>query len=81
MECCDFSPRFTTLHFLCDLMCRPNKLEFYITLGWKGLPIINTVAYWALSKVMKKVKSCEYSPLGQCYKSFSVDNLLILVVS
>jgi hypothetical protein len=25
----------------------PNKLECYITLGWKGLLGINTIAYWA----------------------------------
>ncbi len=28
----------TALHFLCNLWMGPNKLEYYITLGWKGLP-------------------------------------------
>ncbi len=26
----------------------PNNLEIYITLGWKGLPGTNTLAYWPL---------------------------------
>ncbi len=26
----------------------PNKLECYITLGWRSLPRINTLAYWAI---------------------------------
>jgi len=25
----------------------PQQLEFYITLGWKGLPGKNTLAIWA----------------------------------
>jgi len=25
----------------------PNTSECYVTLGWKGLPGTNTVAYWA----------------------------------
>jgi hypothetical protein len=25
----------------------PNKLECYITLGWKGFPVTKTPAYWA----------------------------------
>ncbi len=40
----------------------PNKLEFFIKLGWKGLPVINTLAYWAHLEVMNKMKSCEYNP-------------------
>ncbi len=39
----------------------PNKLECYITQGWK-LPVTTTPAYWALSQVKKKIKCCEYSP-------------------
>ncbi len=31
---------FTTLHFLCSLQNGPNKLEFYIILGSKGLPYV-----------------------------------------
>jgi hypothetical protein len=30
-------------------------------LGWKGLPITNTLAYWARSYVMKKIKCSKYS--------------------
>jgi len=37
----------------------PNKLEYCITQGWKGLPGANTLAYWAHSRVMKKMEYCE----------------------
>jgi len=36
----------TTLHCLSNLQKWPNKLECYITLGWKGLPVTNTLALW-----------------------------------
>jgi len=32
--------------FSSKLNNEPNKLECYITLGWKGLPITTTLAYW-----------------------------------
>jgi len=31
-----------------------NELEFYITLGWKGLPQTNTLAFWPISKLRRK---------------------------
>jgi hypothetical protein len=37
------------LHFLCSLWMWPIILECYITLGWKGLPGTNILAYWANS--------------------------------
>jgi hypothetical protein len=37
---------FTTLHFFLNLVLH--------TLGWKGLQGINTLAYWAHSKVRKE---------------------------
>jgi hypothetical protein len=36
---------FTTHHFLLNLLDGPNKLECYITLGWKSLPGTNTLDY------------------------------------
>ncbi len=37
-----------------------NKLECYITLGWKGLPVANTLAYSAHSYI---TQNCyEYDP-------------------
>jgi hypothetical protein len=39
---------------------RPNKLECYITLGWKGLLPDNTIAYWANLYIMQKIKCSEY---------------------
>jgi hypothetical protein len=44
-------------------MNQPNKLECYITLGWKGLQVKNTLAYWVYLEVTKKIKGCEYDPL------------------
>ncbi len=40
----------------------PNKLGWYITLGWKGFPGTNTLAYWAHSQVVKKMKCCKCYP-------------------
>ncbi len=37
----------------------PNRLDCYITLGWKVFPGTNTLAYWAHSY---KKKCCEYNP-------------------
>ncbi len=37
-----------------------NKLDCYITLGWKDLTVANTLAYWAYLKGIKKMKCCEY---------------------
>ncbi len=37
-------------------MNEPNKLECYITLGWKVLPGKNTLAYFAHLHVLKKMK-------------------------
>jgi hypothetical protein len=39
-----------------------KKLDFYITIGWRSLPGTNTAAFWAHSKVMKKMNCCEYGP-------------------
>jgi hypothetical protein len=36
---------FTKLQFLDNLKNGPNKLECYITRGWKGLLRTNTLAY------------------------------------
>ncbi len=41
-----------------------EKLECYITLGWKGFPVTNTIAYWDYSQARKKMKCCEYNPNG-----------------
>ncbi len=43
-----------------QLINRPNKLECYITLGWKDLPGTNALAYWAHLNVMRKIKFGEY---------------------
>jgi hypothetical protein len=38
----------------------PNKLECFITLGWRGFPLTNTLGYWTNLWVKKKMKCCEY---------------------
>ncbi len=40
-----YSPPF----IFSKLMNGPNKLECYITIGWKGLAVTNTLAYWVHS--------------------------------
>ncbi len=37
-------------------MNEPNKVECYITIVWKGLPLANTLAYWTNLQVLKKMK-------------------------
>ncbi len=44
----------------------PNKLECYITPGWKGLLETNNLGYWAHSQVTKKqrvVNTTEDNPI------------------
>ncbi len=36
-------------------------------MGWKGLPVTNTQAYWIHSSVQKKIKCCEYGPRDWIY--------------
>jgi spore coat protein U-like protein len=38
----------------------PNKQEYLITLGRKGLPVTNTLVYCAHLLAMKKMKGCKY---------------------
>jgi len=40
----------------------PNKLECYIALRWKHLPIANTLASWAHLQLEMKMKGCEHGP-------------------
>ncbi len=61
MKCCEYISS-VSIHnptFSLQLMIRPNMLEFYMTWGWKGSPITNTLACLVHSKVVKKMKHCE----------------------
>ncbi len=67
MKCCEYGPRnqgtWGRIHstsFSLKFKNEPNKLECYITLGLKGLPLTNTLAYWQHSEVTKKMKCFEY---------------------
>jgi hypothetical protein len=42
-------------------MKKPNKLEYLSLASLSSLMLCNSLAYWADSKVMKKMK-CEYGP-------------------
>ncbi len=48
----------------------PNKQECYITLSWKGQTWTNTLAYWAHSKIKKKMECCKYDSRDLHYISF-----------
>jgi hypothetical protein len=39
-----------------------NKLECYITQGWKGLHVTNTQAHWVYKYVMKKIRVMNKTP-------------------
>jgi hypothetical protein len=44
------------------LMNGPNKLDHYITLGWKGLPGTITLAYWIHSILESKCSVVDMHP-------------------
>ncbi len=46
--------------FSSKLMSKPNKLEFFSVASLSSLMKCNTLAYWAHSYVIKKMKYCEY---------------------
>ncbi len=56
---------YTAVFLFCDHIHKPsffsqltnghNKLECYITLGWKHLPVINTLAYWDHCKLRSEL--------------------------
>jgi hypothetical protein len=50
--------RIHNTSFSLQLTNGPSKLECYIRLGLKDLPMTNTQAYWG--QVTKKMKGCEY---------------------
>jgi len=41
----------------------PKKLDCYIAIAQKGWEVINTLACWAHSEVLKKMNCCEYNRL------------------
>jgi hypothetical protein len=47
--------RINNTQFSLQFMNRPNKLECYIIQGRKGLQVTNTVAFWVLSYLVKKI--------------------------
>jgi hypothetical protein len=49
-----------------------HKLDCSMAQSWKGLPMTNTLTYWACSYVTKKMKFCVNAPSCQCYKNTAV---------
>jgi hypothetical protein len=49
LESSFFEQNIHNTSFSPSLTNKPNKLERYITQGWKDLPGTNTLAYWAHS--------------------------------
>jgi hypothetical protein len=51
MQFCEYIPWGSIHNTLFSLFItnQANKVEYYIMLGWKGLPVTNTLAYRANS--------------------------------
>jgi hypothetical protein len=73
--------RIHNTSFYSKIKNRPNKLEFYITLGWKGLLPDNTIAYLAHLYVMKKMKCSEYGATTLSIMTLSIMTLSIMTLS
>ena len=55
-------------------------LEFYMTVGSKGLQSTDTLAYWAHSEAVKKMNSCESGPRYRtCTLFFQLINALAYI--
>ncbi len=52
---------FTTHHFPRNLQIGPFKIKCYITLDWKRVSGINTLAYCAHLQVIEKMRCCVYN--------------------
>ncbi len=57
----EFRARICNTLFSSQITNWPNKPECYIIVGCKCLSDTNTLAYWTYSKVMQKMKCCEYA--------------------
>ncbi len=40
-----------------------------VTLGWKSLPLTNTLAYWANLEVLKEMNCCKYNSCNSIHTS------------
>ncbi len=61
IKCCEYNLK-DCIHNISFSLWHKNgssKLQCYITIGLKNLPKTNTLAYYALLKVAKKMKCCE----------------------
>jgi hypothetical protein len=59
LKSCEYGTR-DCIHrssFSSQLKSEPYKLECRITLGWKGLPVTNTLAYWTHQKLRRKLSN------------------------
>ena len=56
-------------YFNLNLCIELNKLEYCIVLGWKGLPSTNTLAYWAIHKLLIKLNIRPLSKMLRIYFS------------
>jgi hypothetical protein len=64
--------RIHNFSFSSQLTNWPNKLDCYITVGWKFLSRTNSLAYWSPFMSYKKMKCFEYGPRGRIHNfSFS----------
>jgi len=62
MKCCEYDPcKYVSTSCLHNLLMA-HKLDFYMVLGSKGLPVTSALAYLAHSLITKKMRCCEYYP-------------------
>jgi len=73
MKCCEYSPRSCIHNILFSLlmMYQSNKLECYITLGWKGLPVANALRYLASLSVTREKSFIRLAPGANVIKLFT----------
>jgi hypothetical protein len=56
---------FLNTSFSSKLINGPNNLKCYISFGWKGLPVTNTLAYSVQALIKNEMKYCE-SDFSDC---------------
>ncbi len=73
MKCCEYGTRdcIRKTLFSSQLNNEPNELEFYITLGQKGLSVKNPLDYNIHSQVTEKMKCCDQGLHSQNFIFFT----------
>ncbi len=63
MKSCEYGPREYSQHFIFFTTREfPKKLECYVQLVWKDLPVTNTLAHRAIRKLGRKLSVVNMVP-------------------